>query len=95
MRTCYSSWGPLAQASGWISFGTGQFCRAIVKQLIEEDERGGVTSNLAIFEKAISDGHDEDADMRSMAFEGKRPSNLASTMLWRPGRSHRRPFEGE
>lgn len=40
-------------------------------RLIEEDGLRGMTSNPAIFEKAIAESHDYDADIRSMALEGK------------------------
>jgi len=42
-----------------------------LRRLIEEDGLRGMTSNPAIFEKAITESHDYDADIRSMALEGK------------------------
>ncbi len=42
-----------------------------LRRLIEEDGLRGMTSNPAIFEKAIADSHDYDADIRAMAIEGK------------------------
>ena len=42
-----------------------------LRRLIEEDGLRGMTSNPSIFEKAIADSHDYDADIRSMALEGK------------------------
>ena len=42
-----------------------------LRRLIEEDGLRGMTSNPSIFEKAIVDSHDYDADIRSMALEGK------------------------
>jgi len=39
--------------------------------LIEEDGLRGMTSNPAIFEKAIADSHDYDADIQAMAGAGK------------------------
>lgn len=39
--------------------------------LIEEDGLSGMTSNPSIFEKAIVDGNNYDADIRSMSLEGK------------------------
>jgi transaldolase len=42
-----------------------------LRRLIEEDGLRGMTSNPAIFEKAIVESHDYDADIRSMALEGK------------------------
>jgi transaldolase/glucose-6-phosphate isomerase len=43
-----------------------------LKQLIEEDGLRGVTSNPAIFEKAISGSNDYLAAVRSLALEGKK-----------------------
>jgi transaldolase len=42
-----------------------------LRRLIEEDGLRGMTSNPSIFEKAIVEGHDYDAEIRSMALEGK------------------------
>ncbi len=41
-----------------------------LKRLIEEDGLRGMTSNPAIFEKAIADSRDYDADIRTMALAG-------------------------
>ncbi|MGA2518992.1 MAG: transaldolase family protein [Thermodesulfobacteriota bacterium] len=43
-----------------------------LKQLIEEDGLGGVTSNPSIFEKAIAESHDYDDTIRVMALEVQR-----------------------
>lgn len=43
-----------------------------LKRLIEEDGLRGMTSNPAIFEKAIADSTDYDADIRAMTFLGKK-----------------------
>jgi len=43
-----------------------------LKRLIEEDGLRGMTSNPAIFEKAISGSTDYDADIRAMTFLGKK-----------------------
>ncbi len=40
-------------------------------RMIEEDGLRGMTSNPAIFERAISDSHDYDADIKSMLLAGK------------------------
>ena len=40
-------------------------------RLIEKDGLRGMTSNPSIFEKAIADSHDYDADIRAMALKGK------------------------
>jgi transaldolase len=42
-----------------------------LRRLIEEDGLRGMTSNPAIFEKAIAGSHDYDADIRMMAHDGK------------------------
>lgn len=42
-----------------------------LRRLIEEDGLRGMTSNPAIFEKAIVDSHEYDGDIRTMAQEGK------------------------
>jgi transaldolase len=42
-----------------------------LKRLIEEDGLRGMTSNPAIFEKAIADSHDYDADIWAMTLKGK------------------------
>jgi transaldolase len=42
-----------------------------LRRLIEEDGLRGMTSNPAIFEKAIAGSHDYDEDIRAMALEGK------------------------
>ena len=42
-----------------------------LRRLIEEDGLRGMTSNPAIFEKAIVESHDYDEDIRAMALAGK------------------------
>jgi transaldolase len=42
-----------------------------LRRLIEEDGLRGMTSNPAIFEKAMADSHDYDDDIRGLAVEGK------------------------
>jgi transaldolase len=42
-----------------------------LRRLIEEDGLRGMTSNPAIFEKAIAESHDYDEDIRAMALQGK------------------------
>ena len=42
-----------------------------LKRLINEDGLRGMTSNPAIFEKAIAGSHEYDSDIRAMALEGK------------------------
>jgi len=42
-----------------------------LRRLIDEDGLRGMTSNPAIFEKAIADSHDYDEDIQAMALTGK------------------------
>ncbi len=42
-----------------------------LRRLIEEDGLRGMTSNPSIFEKAIVESHDYDADIRAMVLQGK------------------------
>jgi transaldolase len=42
-----------------------------LRRMIEEDGLRGMTSNPAIFEKAIAESHDYDEDIRTMALGGK------------------------
>ena len=42
-----------------------------LRRLIEEDGLSGMTSNPAIFDKAIAESHDYDADIRAMALGGR------------------------
>src|SRR5208282_4957758 len=42
-----------------------------LRRLIEEDGLRGMTSNPAIFEKAIVESHDYDEDIRALALAGK------------------------
>ncbi len=56
----------------WLDFiRRGMLICGELKQLIEEDGLRGVTSNPAIFEKAISGSNDYLAAVRSLALEGK------------------------
>jgi len=42
-----------------------------LRRLIEQDGLRGMTSNPAIFEKAIADSHEYDGDIRALALDGK------------------------
>src|SRR5674476_267697 len=56
----------------WMDFiRRGTIASGELKQLIEEDGLGGVTSNPSIFEKAIAESHDYDEAIRALALEGK------------------------
>jgi transaldolase len=51
-----------------------------LKRLVEEDGLRGMTSNPAIFEKAISECHDYDADIRTMALVGMDEKTIYETL---------------
>ncbi len=51
-----------------------------LRRLIEEDGLRGMTSNPFIFEKAITDSHDYDEDIRSMALTGKDVQSIYETI---------------
>jgi transaldolase len=54
-----------------------------LRRLIEEDGLRGMTSNPAIFEKAIADSSDYDADIRALALEGQAPGAIYETISQR------------
>ncbi|MGA2506462.1 MAG: transaldolase [Chitinispirillaceae bacterium] len=54
-----------------------------LRRLIEDDGLCGMTSNPAIFEKAIIDSHDYDADMQSMTLEGKSSNAIFEALTQR------------
>jgi transaldolase len=54
-----------------------------LRRLIEEDGLRGMTSNPAIFEKAIADSHDYDEDIRALALEGKGAEAIYETLSQR------------
>jgi transaldolase len=51
-----------------------------LKRLIEEDGLRGMTSNPAIFEKAIVESHDYDADIRAQTLAGKDAKAIYETI---------------
>jgi len=51
-----------------------------LKHLIREDGLRGMTSNPAIFEKAIADSHDYDDDIRTLLAEGKGPTAIYESL---------------
>ena len=58
--------------SVWLDYlGRGAIESGQLRQLIEQDGLSGVTSNPAIFEKAIGESHDYDAAIKALAREGK------------------------
>jgi transaldolase len=54
-----------------------------LRRLIEEDGLRGMTSNPAIFEKAIVDSQEYDEDIRAMALEGKGVNAIYETLSQR------------
>ncbi len=67
--------------SVWLDY----ICRDLVaggglRRLIEEDGLRGMTSNPAIFEKAIAGSRDYDEDIRSMASKGKNVVEIYETI---------------
>ena len=57
----------------WMDFiRRGMIASGELKQLIEEDGLGRVTSNPSIFEKAIVESHDYDDAIRVLALEVQR-----------------------
>jgi transaldolase len=51
-----------------------------LRRLIEEDGVRGMTSNPAIFEKAITESHDYDGEIRAMALQGKEAGAIYETI---------------
>ncbi len=51
-----------------------------LKRLIDDDGLSGITSNPAIFEKAISESHDYDHDISIMLKEGKDAKTIYETI---------------
>jgi transaldolase len=51
-----------------------------LRSLIEDDGLHGMTSNPAIFEKAISSSHEYDSDIQSMSFEGKTSKTILESI---------------
>ncbi len=63
--------GNLGQ-SVWMDFiGRGMILSGELRRMIDEDGLRGVTSNPAIFDKAISEKHDYDDAIRALALAGK------------------------
>ena len=65
----------------WMDFiRRGMISSGQLKQLIEEDGLGGVTSNPSIFEKAIAGSHDYDDAIRALALEGKNVDQIYAAL---------------
>ena len=58
-----------------------------LRRMIEEDGLRGMTSNPAIFEKAIAQSHDYDGEIRTMELEGKGAGAIYETISQRDVRS--------
>ena len=58
-----------------------------LRRLIEEDGLRGMTSNPAIFEKAIAESHDYDGDIKAMSLEGKSAEAIYETISQRDVRN--------
>lgn len=54
-----------------------------LRRLIEEDGLRGMTSNPAIFEKAMVESHDYTKDIRALALEGREPRAIYETLSQR------------
>ena len=66
----------------WMDFiRRGMISSGQLKQLIEEDGLGGVTSNPSIFEKAIAGSHDYDDAIRALALEDSDRDESRSAVL--------------
>ena len=59
------------------------FASGELRRLIEEDGLRGMTSNPSIFEKAIVESHDYDADIQAMVREGKAAKEIYEALSQR------------
>jgi transaldolase len=67
--------------SVWLDYlGRGAINSGMLRQLIEQDGVTGVTSNPAIFEKAIAQTHDYDAAIRTLARKKKSVEEIYQTL---------------
>jgi transaldolase/glucose-6-phosphate isomerase len=65
----------------WLDFlRRGMLVSEELRQLIAEDGLRGMTSNPAIFEKAIGGSHDYDSAIRALALEGKSAEEIYQTL---------------
>lgn len=72
---------PSLGQSVWLDFiRRGMLESGELAQYIKEDGLRGVTSNPAIFEKAIAGSPDYDAAIRALALEGKSPEQIYETL---------------
>lgn len=74
--------------SVWLDdIGRGMIRSGELLRMIEEDGLRGVTSNPAIFEKAIAETHDYDDTIRAMAAEGKNDQEIYRSLALEDVRS--------
>jgi len=67
--------------SVWLDYlGRGALKSGQLRQLIEQDGLRGVTSNPAIFEKAIAESHDYDSSIQALAREDKSVAEIYQTI---------------
>ncbi|MCX5684634.1 MAG: transaldolase [Planctomycetota bacterium] len=67
--------------SAWLDFlGRGLLDSGELERLVREDGLSGVTSNPAIFEKAIAGSHDYDEAIARLAAAGKAPAEIYETL---------------
>ena len=61
----------------WLDYlGRGAIVSGQLRQLIDNDGLSGITSNPSIFEKAIGQSHDYDAEIHSLARQGQSASEI-------------------
>jgi transaldolase len=67
--------------SVWLDYlGRGALKSGQLRRLIEQDGVSGVTSNPAIFEKAIAESHDYDSSIQALAREDKSVAEIYQTI---------------
>lgn len=78
---------PLTKLEGfgqsvWLDFiKRGLIASGELKRMVEEDGLKGVTTNPAIFEKEIGQGHDYDSDIKSLASRGRSVEQIYETLI--------------
>lgn len=70
----------LGQSIWWDDIQRGLLVSGQLKQMVEEDGLSGLTSNPAIFEKAIAGSHDYDEAIRALAEAGRSTSEIYSAL---------------
>src|SRR5574337_1441088 len=78
---------PLTRLEGfgqsvWLDFiKRGLIASGELKRMVEEDGLKGVTTNPAIFEKEIGQGHDYDSDIKSLASQGRSVEQIYEALI--------------